>query len=134
MSWDVIIMRMPENIRTTADLQALTEPIPDIPLGTVAQVREHVVAVFPETEWTEHPLGIWNGTPGSIEFRLGTGRDDHATSMLMLSIRADDSIVPTVVALAARLGATAVETGSGGLLTDASGIRRWREMREQELG
>jgi predicted alpha/beta hydrolase family esterase len=54
--------------------------------------------------------------------------------MLMLSIRADDSIVPTVVALAARLGATAVETGSGGLLTDASGIRRWREMREQELG
>lgn len=134
MSWDVFIMRMPEEIRTTADLQALTEPIPDIPLGTIAEVREQIVAVFPDTDWSEAPLGVWSTPYGSIEFRPGRGADDEETTMLMLSVRADDSVVPMILTLVDHLKAKAVDTGSGGLLTDVSGIQKWREMRDEALG
>ncbi|MFS0854115.1 hypothetical protein [Microbacterium sp. 179-I 3D4 NHS] len=130
MSWDVIVLRFPESIQTTADLEAQTEPLPALPLCSVEEFRASSAEAFPGVDWTEPTWGIWRGDEGSVEFNVG--REDTVSSA-MLHVRAGAPIVARILAMTDAAGWKALDTQAGSLLTgptDTSGLDSWRTWRD----
>lgn len=135
MSWDVLIMRLPQEIQTYDDLTAC-ESDPMLPLGALEDVRRHIDATFPDTDWSDPRWGVWHGPEGSIEFSLG--RDgDAPLEHLMLHVRAGDEIVGRIVALCEGAGWKALDTSATEFLVsaaDTSGLSGWRSLRDRAAG
>lgn len=132
MSWDVIIMRFPEAIQATADLEKLTRPVDDLPLCGRAEFRAKVSVVFPGTDWSEPNWGRWRGAEGSVEFNIGSD-ETEALSLAMLHVRAESPVIARIVSLTASEGWKAIDTESGGFLGapyGTGGLASWRTSRD----
>lgn len=132
MSWDVLIMRLPAEIRTYDDLESYGGD-PMLPLGRRADVIRQISAVFEGTDWSDPAWGIWSGREGSIEFNLG---DDDEIESVMLHVRADDAIVARIVRLVTACDWRALDTTTTGFLvapSDTAGVSSWRAFRDRVL-
>lgn len=133
MSWDIILLRFPESIQTTADLEAQTEPLPELPLCSVEEFHERSARTFPGVDWTDPIWGSWRGDEGSVEFNVG--RDDPIP-LATLHVRARTPIVARILALSDAAGWKALDTESGNLLTDQTdtrGLENWRTLRDSTI-
>jgi|GEM_PF-1372140 len=134
MSWDVIIMRLPAEIRSYDDLGAAPGNLL-LPLGAPQQVRQQVSEVFGGTDWTDPAWGTWRGEEGSIEFGLEGDREDEVES-LMLHVRAEEAVAARILSLAERHGWRALDTTTCEFLAGqqpALGLSRWRAFRDRVL-
>ena len=128
MSWDISIQKFSRTYESFAD-------IPDdekgLPLGPRSQVHSAVMAVFPETNWSDPAWGVWDSKLGSIEFNVGK---DPAQSM-MLHVRASTAVVPAIVQLCKDNGWQGLDCGSGDLIDQTEcpedGLVAWAAFRDQ---
>ena len=101
MSWDIIVLRFPESIQTTADLEAQTGPLPELPLCSVEEFHARSAEAFPGVDWTDPTWGYWRGDEGSVEFNIGS---DDTVRSAMLHVRARAPIVARILAMSDAAG------------------------------
>jgi len=134
MSWDVMIIRVPESIQTLEDLNEHPDPNPLLPLCTRDEFQAKASSGFPGTDWSDPSWGIWAGEEGSVEFNVG---DDEIVDNAMLHVRAADAVVARIIALIGQEGWKAIDTTAGEFLAapdDTAGIAGWRAYRDAVIG
>ena len=103
-------------------------------LGSRSAIHEAVSTVFPGTDWTDPPWGIWETLSGSIEFNLGSAEPAHG---LMLHVRAGDEVVPLIVQLRLQNSWQGLDCSTGEFIEQSidptSGQARWSHFRDQVL-
>ena len=129
MSWDVSINRFSRPYKTIDDI---AEDEQGLPIGSQAEVREMISAVFGETNWNDPTWGIYDSPRGSIEFNMG---DEEPCTNFMLHVRATDAIVPMIVGLCVNNQLQAIDCSNGEFLeqseSPADGLNAWIDYRNR---
>jgi hypothetical protein len=130
MSWDVILLNLPPDIRSINDLGDDFDSV----LAPVSDVRKLVSHVVPSVDLSDPGWGILEADDYSIEFSIG--EDDPCTS-LMLHIRGTESALEPIRALCAATGWKAFDCSDGDLMDwsgdPGKGLREWRAYRDQVI-
>ncbi|THV42808.1 hypothetical protein [Glycomyces buryatensis] len=130
MSWDVYIMRVPQDVEEVEDIPGGWEP-PS--LGMVGEVREVLVEQLPGIVFDNDGRGEYDG-PG---FRIGIplpGNDSEEVEMVALFVHGGGDAAGAALAVTEALGARAIETGNGGWLTAetaAEAFNAWQTYRDR---
>ena len=128
MSWDVLIMRVPEGVTDLGD-------IPDDydePLCSHSELTARLRAVFPDIDLTDPTWGILEGEDYSIEFNMD---EEDPCDSVMLHVRGGDSALAPIKALCDSTGWAAVDAGGGEIIPltaeSVPGFTAWQHMRQQ---
>ncbi|MEU6440937.1 hypothetical protein [Streptomyces sp. NPDC047046] len=131
MSWDVLVLRLPEG---RARVEDLPEGPAELPLGPRADVLAALAAAVPDADLSDPAWGELEGPGWSIEMDIG---DKEPVDAVMLHVRGGgDDVLPVVLRIAEALGARAWDT-AGGMLTgpgDTSGWHAFQEFRDHLTG
>ena len=111
MSWDIMA------VNSSRELQHLEELAddPQIPLGTLSEVRNAIAQLFPSTDWSEPEYGLFADDSGTIEFDLGGGED---VRILWITVHRNDECVRALLKLAELNHWDLVDSASGGTLSE----------------
>jgi len=124
MSWDIAIVKYSKNYVTVED--APEEG--DVPLGPVAEVRRAISAIFHGTDWSNPEWGEWVSPLGCIEFNVG---DDELCTDMMLEVRAEVEVIPSIVELCRANGWQCMASTEGEFLEHSADptarLRAWGE-------
>ncbi|MER8029870.1 hypothetical protein ABTZ78_13010 [Streptomyces bauhiniae] len=131
MSWDVLLLRLPDDVTSMDELpQDYTPP----PLGRHHEVLAAVAQAVPDADLSDPEWGDLSGPTWSIELNIGS--EDPVTS-IMLHIRGsgDDVLVP-VLRLAEALRCKALDLSEGDLITrgQTSGWHAFQQFRDRVIG
>ena len=128
MSWDAILLRLPQDVTTVAELG---DGEPD-PLGSTDEVRNLLCTVLPDLDLSDPAWGILESSDYSIEFSIG--KEEPCTS-IMLHVRGLDSAIEPIRAVCAQSKWQALDCSTGELIDfdsdPAQGLRAWRAYRNK---
>lgn len=126
MSWDVLILSLPEGTRS---LEGLPEGY-DAHLAPTAEVLDTLHDLFPTMDFTDPTWCVLLSDTYSMEFSVGS--KDPCQS-IMLHVRGDEAAIEPIRALCERTGWRAFDTSDGELIEfsadPAKGLRAWRAYR-----
>ncbi|MGW1464871.1 hypothetical protein ACWCPT_11060 [Streptomyces sp. NPDC002308] len=131
MSWDVLLLRLPESITSVRDLpDDYTPP----PLGRLPEVLATVSRAAPGTDLSDPTWGTLLGPAWSIE--LGIGGDDPVDSVMLHVRGSGDDVLTPVLRLADALGCKALDCSTGDLVSprELSGWHGFQEFRDRVIG
>lgn len=133
MSWDVLLMRFPDDAVSVEDLSEDDAPPP---IGPVAEVLDRIRAAFPGADLSDPTWGILQDEDEGWSMELGIGAQDPVESV-MLHIRGGGDPVTTARRLARVLDCRALDCSDGEFFSDEGGGESWEEFqayRDQVLG
>lgn len=131
MSWDVLVLRLPEGC---ASLGELPEDFAGLPLGPRADVVAALAEAVPDADLSDPAWGELEGAGWSVELNIG---DREPVDDVMLHIRGGgDDVLPVVLRIAAALGARACDTAGGAVMGpgDTAGWHAFQEYRDHLTG
>jgi hypothetical protein len=112
MSWEVLLLRLPDHVTSIEDLPDV-EDTP--PLGPKPWVLDVIRRTLPESDLTNPKRGQVEGPGWSIELVLGS-IDPVDSIMLLVRGNCDDALAP-IFRLAAELGCKVLDVIPGTLIT-----------------
>lgn len=128
MSWDVLLLRLPEGAKTLADMQDTDGE----PLGSTGDVRRILSGVLPDLDLSDPTWGILETVDSSIEFSIGS---EEPCVSVMLHVRGLDDAMEPIRAVCNATGWQALDCSDGELIDFAAdpgrGLRAWREYRDR---
>ncbi|MCT7351173.1 hypothetical protein N4P33_03180 [Streptomyces sp. 15-116A] len=131
MSWDVLLLRLPDDVASMGDLPGDFTPAP---LGPAQDVLAALRRAVPEVDLTDPAWGELTGPGWSMELNIGT---DDPVVTLMLHIRGggDDVLVP-VFRFAEALDCRVLDLAKGDLATpeDTTGWHAFQAYRDHVIG
>ncbi|MFG3092849.1 hypothetical protein [Streptomyces sp. CAI-85] len=127
MSWDVLLLRLPEGVGSLHELPA---DCTSAPLGRQSDVLVTVKQAVPEVDLSDPTWGELSGLTWSIELNIGSDPVDS----IMLHVRGsgDDALRP-VFRLAEALRCKVLDLTEGDLIVpgQASGWRAFQRFRDR---
>ncbi|MEU0487795.1 hypothetical protein ABZ249_01100 [Nocardiopsis sp. NPDC006139] len=133
MSWDVLLMRFPEDAVSVDDL---SDDDPPPPIGPAAEVLHRIRTAFPETNLSDPTWGILEDREDGWSMELGIGSEDPVQS-IMLHIRGGGDPVTPLRRMARLLDCRALDCSDGEFFSDEGGGESWEEFqayRDQVIG
>ncbi|WP_432089655.1 hypothetical protein [Streptomyces sp. bgisy095] len=131
MSWDVILLRLPDDVTSVQEIPA--DYTPD-PLGRRDDVLAAVAQAVPDADLSDPAWGEIFSPTWSIELNIGS---EEPVDSVMLHIRgsADDVLTP-VLRLAEALQCKAFDCVEGDLITpgQTSGWHAFQQFRDRVMG
>jgi hypothetical protein len=129
VSWDVLIMRVPDGVKRAADLP---EDF-DHRLGTSAEVRSRLLEIFPRLDLCDPARGYLEGDHYSIVFSLGS---EDPCEAIMLHVRGGEGSVAPVETLCRATGWGAFDTTESEFIDfeapdSGKGFDAWRAFRDR---
>jgi len=109
VSWDVLVMGLPGDVRSVDDLPADFRPAD---LGPRADVLARIRGALPAADFTDPSWGVLDGPGYSIEFNVG---DSDPVDSIMLHVRGSAEVVDVVADLLRGLDWRAVDCQTGEL-------------------
>lgn len=131
MSWDVVLINLPEGTASVADLP---KDHISAPLGRRAEVEEAIRRAVPGVDLTDPTWGDVNGPGWSMELNIGS---KDPIEDIMLHIRgSSDWVFEPIFALARELQCQVIDCGSGDVLSEGeSGTwHEWKAFRDRMPG
>jgi hypothetical protein len=114
MSWDVLLMRLPEG---TASLEEIPDDFQPMPLGPRGQVLDALRAAEPAVDLTDSACGRLAGPTWSMELHIGS---EDTVDTIMLCIRGTgDDVLAHVIGMATSLGCGVFSGSDGEVVTEA---------------
>ena len=127
MSWDVIIINVPEDIETVSELTDDSTA----PLGSKNYVLSAISNVFPHANVADPTWVVVDGESYSIEFSVG---HQDEIEFLMLHVRGDANAIDAIECLCKLTGWHAFDTAMGDFIDFGAnrdkGFRRWQQYRD----
>ncbi|WP_326720685.1 MULTISPECIES: hypothetical protein [unclassified Streptomyces] len=131
MSWDVLLLRLPDDIASVQDIpNDYTPP----PLGRQQDVLAAVSQAAPEADLSDPTWGELLGPTWSIELNIG---EEDPVDSIMLHIRGSgDDVLTPVFRLAGALECKVLDCSAGHLITpqELSGWHAFQEFRDRVIG
>ena len=128
MSWDVVIMNVPEGIESPAELPDDFESN----LGTAESFLSLLNSLFPEIDLSDPTWGILDGPDFSIEFSIG---ENDPIESVMLHVRGSDQAIQPIQRLCQAGSWRALDMGDGEFIDfsaePAAGLESWRDLRDE---
>ncbi|QMU72585.1 hypothetical protein [Streptacidiphilus sp. P02-A3a] len=131
MSWDVLLLRLPDSI---ASVQEVPKDYVSPPLGRRREVLTALSQALPEADLSDDTWGQLSGPDWSIELNIGS-RDPVDTIMLHLRGSDDEALTP-VFRIAAALGCKALDCSEGDLISpeNSPGWDTFQAFRDHVVG
>ncbi|MFF7182784.1 hypothetical protein [Streptomyces sp. NPDC008121] len=131
MSWDVLLLRLPDGVTSAQDIPA--DYAPD-PLGTRLDVLAAVTRAVPGVDLSDPAWGELSSPTWSVEFNIGS---EDPVDSVMLHIRGSgDDVLTPVLRLAEALRCKALDCAQGAVLTSGqtSGWHAFQQFRDRVVG
>ena len=131
MSWDVLLLRLPDDITSVQQLPDAYEPSP---LGRLDDVLATITCAVPEADLSDPTWGEILGLTWSMELNIGS---DDPVDSIMLHIRGfGDDVLTAVFRLAEALHCKVLDCAEGDLITprQTSGWHAFQQYRDHALG
>lgn len=131
MSWDVLLLRLPDGITSVQDIPDDCTPPP---LGRQQEVLTAVSQAVPEADLSDSTWGELLGPTWSIELNIG---EEDPVNTIMLHIRGSgDDVLTPVFRLADALGCKVFDCTVGDLIRPQgpSGWNAFQEFRDRVIG
>jgi len=132
VSWDVLVIPLPEDAASTDDLpDDYTPP----PVGPLEEVLARLRRAVPDVDLADPTWGLLAGPSWSME--LGIGSEDPVRSVMLHVHGSGDDVVAVALRIAGALGCRALDCSSGAFLTgaeDTGGWHRFQAYRDRVLG
>lgn len=130
MSWDVLLIDVPEEIRAVAEIPRDF----DSALGPRADVLTRLRALLPGIDLTDESWGILDGPGFSIEFSIGP---KDPVDCIMLHVRGGDGALDPIRHLCQSTAWRALDASDSEFIDFAGdcgrGLRQWRDFRDQVI-
>jgi hypothetical protein len=132
LSWDVLIMRFPENIATVEEIPDDFRPEP---LGSGPVVREQLLRSLPAMDLSDPSWGRLRSHQWSMELSIGP---EEPVDSIMLYVRGTgDDVLQVIDTIVESVGARALDISAGGFLapgaTRTAGWHSFQRYRDQVL-
>ncbi|MFJ2825855.1 hypothetical protein ACIO7M_32805 [Streptomyces toxytricini] len=127
MSWDVLLLRLPDNVTSVEQLSGDQAP----PIGSLHDMLATIAQALPDVDLSDPAWGELLGPTWSMELNIG---DDDPVDSIMLHIRgAGDDVLTPVFRLAEALGCKVLDCSEGDLITagQASGWHAFQQFRDR---
>lgn len=108
MSWDIFIYNFPKEAKTPDDIPKDWRPTP---LGDLSTVTAKIKAAVPKVNFDSPHSGVVEGKGYTIEVYMG---NSNTVIDVMLSVHGGGGAVQDVSAIVSKLGARAIDSGTGG--------------------
>ncbi|WP_331744316.1 hypothetical protein OG762_49705 (plasmid) [Streptomyces sp. NBC_01136] len=131
MSWDVLLLRLPDDVTSMHELPADCTPAP---LGRQYDVLAAVTQAVPEVDLSDPTWGELSGPTWSIELNIGS---EDPVDSIMLHIRGSgDDVLAPVFRLAEALRCKVLDCVEGDLITPGqlSGWHAFQQFRDRVFG
>jgi hypothetical protein len=131
MSWDVLLLRLPDDVTSMHELPTDCTPAP---LGRQYDVLAAVTQAVPEVDLSDPTWGELSGPTWSIELNIGS---EDPVDSIMLHIRGSgDDVLAPVFRLAEALRCKVLDCAEGDLITPGqpSGWHAFQQFRDRVLG
>ncbi|WP_415952683.1 hypothetical protein [Streptomyces sp. KLOTTS4A1] len=131
MSWDVILLRLPDDITSAQEIPA--DYTPD-PLGRRDDVLAAVTQAVPDADLSDPEWGELTGPTWSIELNIGS---QDPVDSVMLHIRGSgDGVLTPILRLAEALRCKALDCAEGDLITpgQTTGWHAFQQFRDRVMG
>lgn len=131
MSWDVLLLRLPDDVTS---VQEIPDDYTPLPLGRQRDVLAAVSRALPDANLSDPTWGELSGPTWSMHLNIGS-RDPVDSVMLHFYGSGDDVLTP-IFRLASALGCKALDCSDGELLAprDLSGWHAFQEFRNRVIG
>ncbi|MGI5478727.1 hypothetical protein [Streptomyces lavendofoliae] len=131
MSWDVLLLRLPDNVASVHEMSGdHTSP----PLGRLHDVLAAVAQAVPHADLSDPIWGDLLGPTWCMELNIG---DDDPVDSITLHIRGSgDDVLTPVFRLAETLGCKVLDCAEGDLITagQPSGWHAFQQFRDRVSG
>ena len=127
MSWDILIMDLPHDAASLADVPDGFQPDP---LGSRDEVITAILDVAPSADFGDPEWGYLDSEAFSIEFSM---HGDEVVETIMLHVRGGGSVVDFIATLLTRLGCRAVDCAESEFFspeTSGESLRAWQAYRD----
>ncbi|MFD8821955.1 hypothetical protein ACFV1C_06305 [Streptomyces sp. NPDC059605] len=131
MSWDVFLLRLPDDITSVQEIPADHTPAP---LGRRDDVLAAVARAVPEADLSDPGWGTLSGPTWSIELNIGS---NDPVESIMLHIRGSgDDVLTPVFRLAESLRCGVIDCTDGEVIApgQSSGWHSFQQFRDQVVG
>lgn len=131
MSWDVLLLRLPDDLTSVQELP--DDHTPD-PLGRRRDVLAAVARACPETDLSDPAWGELSGPTWSIELNIGS--DDPVDSIMLRVRGSGDDVLTPVFRLAEALGCKVLDCSEGDLIVpgQTSAWHAFQQFRDRVAG
>ncbi|MGW3493099.1 hypothetical protein [Streptomyces sp. NPDC001020] len=131
MSWDVLLLRLPDDVTS---MQCLPDEYEPTPLGRRDDILATVTRAVPEADLSDPTWGEILGPTWSMELNIGS---EDPVDSVMLHIRGSgDDVLTTVFRLAEALCCKVFDCAEGDLITpgQTSGWHTFQQFRDRVIG
>ena len=132
MSWDVIIMKVPESF--TGDFDELPEDWMPGNICTHKYLKNEIIKLFPKINNDDSSWMMLDEETYSIEFNVG---EDDPINTITLHVRGDDKALESIKIFSEKLYCKALDTTEGEIIDFSDepnkGFSKWREYRNKVL-
>lgn len=132
MSWDIIAIDMPPEIKCVADIPKGFVPPP---LGKRAEVIGKIEAIIPAANFSDPGWGLIRGEGWSIEVSLGKAEECGSFS---LHLRGGDGAFGALVAILQGLNLRAIDCQTSEFFVagkeGVESFERWKQYRDRVVG
>lgn len=132
MSWDVYLMKVPENINSMEQLDDEFDPQP---LGDRDEILCTMKELYPTADFSDTEWIILDTNDYSMEFAV-SGNDP--VDSITVFIHGNENCIDVVEKICDRMGWKAVDTGTGDFMdfsdNKEGGFREWNNYKNQVLG
>ncbi|MFF3250127.1 hypothetical protein ACFYWP_03765 [Actinacidiphila glaucinigra] len=128
MSWDVLLLPLPEELTSIDDL-----PVDHVslPVGSRSKVHEVLRSAVPDIDLTDPAWGQLLGPTWVIEFNIGTG--DPVESVMLHVRGGEDDVLPVIFRVSRAMGCRPLDCSDGELLREDD-PRSWQAFQEYRDG
>lgn len=125
MSWDILLLRLPENITS---LSEFPDDPPSTPIGGRDEVLAAIAKATPTANLSDPTWGLLDGEGWSIELNIGPLQP---VDSVMLHVRGSgDDTLTVIFRLAEALGCRAFDCTDGELMTPEDTGTGWNDFQE----
>lgn len=131
MSWDVLLLRLPDDV---ASMHELPDGYPPQPLGRQRDVFAAATEAAPEVDLSDPTWGDLSGPTWSIEFNIGS--EDPVDSVMLHTRGSGDDVLGPVFRLAEALRCKVLDLTEGDLINpgQTSGWHAFQQFRDHVIG
>jgi hypothetical protein len=130
VSWDVVILQVPEGVESPAELPDDF----DSNLGSAESFLRLLKSLFPEIDLSDPAWGILDGPEFSIEFSIG---EKDPVDSVMLHVRGSGQAVEPIQSLCKAGGWRALDMSDGEFIdfsaAPEAGLEAWRGLRDEAV-